>query len=316
MAKLQDARHILASFDLPDKQQNEIAGYTLLALAGVRQTGQWSNAQAIRVSIHDILQFAREEYGRDYAENTRETVRREVIHQLEQARIIDKNPDNPGLPVNSPLTHYALTEEALTAIQAYGTTDFQSQIAQFMDKVRSLRETYEAQRKVHKIPVKLPSGEMVRLSPGEHNNLEKAIVEEFAPTFAPGAELLHLGEAADKHLLLQEERLEELGVNAPHYGKLPDVILYAAAANCLFLIEAVTSHGPVSPKRVEELRELTRDVQATCVLVTAFQSRNNFRKHAADIAWETEVWIAEEPSHMIHFNGDKFLPTGPNPQGL
>ncbi|MFS2517149.1 MULTISPECIES: BsuBI/PstI family type II restriction endonuclease [Parabacteroides] len=27
----------------------------------------------------------------------------------------------------------------------------------------------------------------------------------------------------------------------------------------------------------------------------------------ADIAWETEVWIAENPGHMIHFNGDRFI---------
>jgi hypothetical protein len=177
-----------------------------------------------------------------------------------------------------------------------------------MQERESLRQAYEAERDVYKIPVRLPSGDVVRLTPGQHNELERAIVEEFAPRFAPGAELLHLGEAADKHLLFDENRLRDIGMNTTQAGKLPDAILLSKATNRLFLIEAVTSHGPVSPKRMQELHDITRDVQMTCVLVTAFLNREVFRQHAADIAWETEVWLASDPSHMIHFNGDRFLP--------
>ena len=84
-------------------------------------------------------------------------------------------------------------------------------------------------------------------------------------------------------------------------------MVYDESRRWLFLIEAVTSHGPVSPKRRVEFDEAFKDCKVGLVYVTAFPDRGEFRKNAADIAWETEVWIADNPDHMIHFNGDRFL---------
>ena len=96
------------------------------------------------------------------------------------------------------------------------------------------------------------------------------------------------------------------------HDKLPDVVLYWREKNWLVLVEAVTSHGPVSPKRYAEIEGMLSSCTADRVYITAFLDSKGFRKYAGDIAWETEVWMASDPDHMIHFNGPKFL--GPYPQ--
>ena len=133
------------------------------------------------------------------------------------------------------------------------------------------------------------------------------MVNVFGPKFAPGAVLLYLGDAANKLLHLDEGKLDQLGVPLTEHDKLPDVVLYDEERNWLFLVEAVTSHGPVTPKRFEELEATLKDCTATRVYVSAFPEFRQFKRHADTIAWETEVWLAEIPDHLIHFNGDKFL---------
>jgi type II restriction enzyme len=267
----------------------------------------WRAAEAPRLRIHDILAFAEIAYKRKYAENTRETVRRQVVHQFEQAHIIERNPDDPTLSVNSPLTHYALTTEILSLIRSFGSPAWSAQLAEVLAKRVTLMEVYAKKRHTQLVPVRTPDGKTLRLSPGKHNKLEAAVVEEFAPRFAPGAFLLYLGDAAKKEFYLHRETLSKLKMPVDEHGKLPDVVLYDLDANRLFLVEAVTSHGPVSPKRLYELEELLSDVDATRVYVSAFPDFREFKNHAAEIAWETEVWIQESPDHLIHFNGDKFL---------
>ena len=92
---------------------------------------------------------------------------------------------------------------------------------------------------------------------------------------------------------------------------MPDVVVYDSRRNWLVLIEAVTSAGPVDGKRRKELKELFAGSTAGLVFVTAFTSRDTMRSFLAHISWETEVWIAEAPDHLIHFNGERFL--GPYP---
>lgn len=119
--------------------------------------------------------------------------------------------------------------------------------------------------------------------------------------------MLYLGDTAKKDLFLDADNLAGLGIPIDQHSKLPDVVIYDERRNWLFLIEAVTSHGPVSPKRLLELEELLKGCQAGKVYVTAFPNMAEFKKHSNNIAWETEVWLAEIPDHMIHFNGDRFL---------
>ncbi len=307
MSKLDEARDLLEQFGLPPAQRNEISCLTLLVLAGLSEDDPWSDATKPSRTIHQILGLIRHAYGKEYAENSRETVRRQVIHQFEQARMVDLNPDAPDLPTNSPRTHYGLTEDALKVLRLYGSDRWYTELADFRSRHGTLIDTYRRRRQMHEIPIRTTTGEDFRLSPGSHNMLQASVVSEFGPKFAPGAELLYLGDAADRTLHLDREKLDELGVAVDEHGKLPDVVLYDEDRNWLFLIEAVTSHGPVSPKRLEELEAGLRHSTATRLYVSAFPDFQQFRRHLDNIAWETEVWIAEIPDHMIHFDGDRFL---------
>ena len=309
MSKIEEARDILERIGLPTAQQNDISCLTLLALAGLSEDDPWDNSSKPSLTIHQILQFMGETYGREYAENTRETVRRQVIHQFVQARLVDRNPDDPDLATNSPRTHYGLTDEALKVLRLYGEGAWESSLLAFRSSQGTLLEVYRRRRQMREIPVRISTGEEIRLSPGSHNKLQADVVSDFGTRFAPGSILLYLGDAAQKLLHLDRKKLDELSIPFTEHDKLPDVLLYDEERNLLFLIEAVTSHGPVSPKRVEELEATLNNCTAERLYVTAFPDFRQFKRHADNIAWETEVWIADIPDHLIHFNGDKFLGT-------
>lgn len=310
MSKIDEARDVLEQMGMPPAQRNDISCFTLLALCNLSEENSWSEASKPSLTIHQMLGFMRDVYGRDYAENTRETVRRQVIHQLEQARVVDRNPDEPNLPTNSPRTHYGLTDEALKVIRLYRKRGWASALEAFRSSHGVLLELYQRRRSMLEIPVRTSTGEEIRLSPGRHNRLQAQVVTEFGPRFAPGSILLYLGDAAKKLLHLDRERLVRLGIPITEHDKLPDVVLYDEGRNWLFLVEAVTSHGPVTPKRFEELEVTLEGCSANRLYVSAFPDFRQFKQHVENIAWETEVWVAEIPDHLIHFNGDKFL--GPN----
>lgn len=309
MANVEEARIILKALGLPPAQSNEMSALTLIALCGLGPDDPWSNATRIRCTVtKGIMDFVRNKFGKEYAPNTRETFRRQVLHQFVQGHIADYNPFEPNLPTNSPHAHYAITQAALAAVQTYGTTStWKEGVRKFLAEQGALSLLYSPEREQRRVPILLPDGQEFRLSPGKHNEVQKAIVEEFAARFAPGAELLYLGDTAKKNLVVNVRVLGELGIPISEHDKLPDVVMYDRTRQWLFLIEAVTSHGPVSPKRIVELEAMFTDCPAGLVYVSAFPNMAEFKKHALNIAWETEVWLADIPDHLIHFNGDKFF---------
>ena len=141
--------------------------------------------------------------------------------------------------------------------------------------------------------------------------LIKAIIEQFCPAFAPGGEVIYIGDTENKFVHLETASLAALGVTMDSAAKIPDVIVHHTAKNWLLLIEAVTSAGPVDGKRRKELKALFAGCRAGLVFVTAFEHRRTMQSFVSHIAWESEVWIADDPDHMIHFNGERFL--GPYP---
>lgn len=306
MSKITEAQAVLAALQLPPAQQTEIAALTLLVLAQLDENTPWSDAKRQSLRIHDMMQEMNSRFGRVYAENTRETVRRHVIHQFVQARIVDRNPDEPGLATNSPRTHYALSDVANRTIRQFNTPNWDAAIAEFLEAQQSLMEIYQRRLERELIPLTY-QGKEYHLSPGEHNRLQVAVVEAFGPRFAPGAKLLYLGDTANKSLLVDENAFRALNIPFTRHDKLPDVILYDEQKQWLYLIEAVTSHGPVTPKRRVELDEMLRECPAGLIYVSAFPDFTTFRNFLSEIAWETEVWLSELPDHMIHFNGDRFM---------
>lgn len=139
----------------------------------------------------------------------------------------------------------------------------------------------------------------------------RAIWEEFGPRFVPGGQLVYAGDTGNKWGYFDEALLLSLGVSIDNHGKMPDVIIYYAEKNWLVLAEAVTSHGPVDSKRHDELLKLFSESKAGLVFVSAFPDKRTLTRYVDAISWETEVWIADNPTHLIHFNGTRFL--GPHP---
>lgn len=308
MSKIQEAQTILRELGLPDAQQNEISGYSLLALCNIKPKDKWSKAfrQSHGIS-KGIMNFISENYNKEYAPNTRETFRRQVLHQFVQAGIADYNPDIPDLPVNSPRAHYAISEIALETIKTYKTKNWKEATENFISKVGGLREKYGKNRHMSRVPLKLSDGRVLLLSPGKHNEVQVSVVKEFASRFAQNSKLLYLGDTEKKDLHIDKEILEQLGIPITEHSKLPDIVIFDEAKNWLYLIEAVTSHGPMTPKRIVELEELLNNCKVGKIYVSAFPDFSEFKKHTTNIAWDTEVWIMEFPEHMIHFNGDRFL---------
>ncbi len=296
MTKIVQASEILELLGLPKPQRNERSALTLLALAGIGPRSPWKAARARPLRTVDVMAFMRDAYGKDYKPNSRETIRRQTLHQFEQARVVDRNADDPTRPTNSGKNAYQISAAALRVVRAYGTSAFDTEVAGFLRDHASLAATYAGIRETHLVPLRLSDGSTVSLSPGKHNELQVAVVNEFGPRFAPGAELLYFGDTARKRVVFEAELLRALGVPITEHDKLPDLILYWRKQRWLYLVEAVTSHGPVSPKRHSELERML----GSCRIA-------GFRRYAAEIAWDTEVWVAENPDHMIHFNGQKFL---------
>ena len=312
--KLAEAKSLLAELGLPKAQCNDRSGWVFLALANIKPSDKWSAASTPLLPTVTIMEFIRNEYGMDYKPNSRETIRRQTLHQFEQARVVDRNRDDPARATNSKDNNYSLNQPILDILTEYPDGNWKEKVKSYKDAVTELTAQYERQLELQKIPITLPNGDSIKLSPGKHNQLHADIVHEFCSRFVgSGGRLLYIGDTASsrneggKLMFLESDYLQSLGVPPMSHDKLPDVVVYDEDREWLFLVEAVTSHGPVSPKRWIELEEAFKDCKVGLVYVTAFPDRTEFRKNAANIAWETEVWIADNPDHMIHFNGDRFL---------
>lgn len=302
MSKLEETKKLLKALQVPQKQQTDMCCYTLLAMAGLKENDKWADAANEWVRIHDVIVFVRDNYGVIYAENSRETIRKQAMHHFRNAAFIEDN----GKATNSPNYRYRLTNEMLTMIHAYNSGKWNDKLAGFLSVHESLIDLYRSRRDFNKIPVKINGKDFV-FSTGKHNQLQKAILEEFAPRFAPNTECLYVGDTTEKDLVKDEDKLAKLGFEITVHEKMPDVVLYSAEKNWLFFIESVTSVGPMEPKRIKEIADMTKGVTAEKIFVTAFLDFRTYKKFSESLAWETEVWIADIPDHMIHLNGDKFL---------
>lgn len=308
---IEAAQQIIISLGLPRAQQNERSALSLLALLNLTPGKAWAEAENPLVGITPIMDWARQHYGKEYAPNTRETFRRQTMHQFCDAGVALYNPDKPDRPVNSPKAVYQIEPAALALLRTFGTPAWHDRLAAYLAERETLVARYAKEREQNLIPVEIAPGQQISLSPGEHSELIRAIIEDFAPRFAPGSVLVYAGDTGDKWGYFDAALLAGLGVDVDSHGKMPDVVLHFTAKNWLLLVESVTSHGPVDGKRHAELARLFSGSTAGLVYVTAFPNRGIMGRYLGEIAWETEVWVADAPSHLIHFNGVRFL--GPYP---
>ena len=311
MSTVQESQDILRAFEFDRKRTNETSARTLLALAELDESSAWADATNERMGVRRILDWMRGPLRHPIAENSRETIRRFVLHQFVDAGFCLYNDDDPARPTNSSKNNYRLNPEALLTIKLYGTPDFVPAVEEYLAEVGSLTAKYQAARDLARIPVTTPTGEVFTLKGGGQNILIKEMVENFCAYFVPGGEILYVGDADDKLATFERDRLASLGVVVDEHGKMPDLVVYQASSNWLFLMEAASTHGPVDHIRYSELSRMFAGSSAGIIYVSCFPNRSVMRRFLADLAWETEVWLASDPTHMIHLNGDRFL--GPYP---
>lgn len=292
---------------MPRAQKNERSALCLLALLHLTPEKDWNESESPLMGITPIMEFCRNYYKKEYAPNTRETIRRQTMHQFLEAGIALQNSDDPKRAINSPHNVYQIEAEALKLLKSYGSGDWDSNLVAYLSNHPTLKEKYAKARSSSRISLQIPGGPRSHISPGEHSELIIEIIEKFLPEFIPGGQVLYIGETGKKWSHFEESKLKDLGVRVDPHGKMPDVVLYYPEKEWLILIESVTSHGPVDSKRHDELAKLFAQSSVGLVYVTAFPSRAVMKKYIAEIAWETEVWVADAPSHLIHFNGTRFL---------
>jgi len=308
---VEEALQVLADLGMPPAQRNERSALCLLALLDLSPQKKWAQASAPLMGITPIMDWARKHYQKKYAPNTRETVRRQTMHQFVEAGIALYNPDEPTRAVNSPNAVYQIEPLCLEVLRAFGTADYRDRVKAFIAERGTLTAKYARERAMNMVPVTIAPGHKISLSAGPHSELIRAVWEEFGPRFVPGGQLVYVGDTGEKWGYFDKQLLAKVGVAIDNHGKMPDAIIYYPEKNWLILAEAVTSHGPVDAKRHAELVALFKNSNAGLVFVSAFPDRRTFTRYAEAISWETEVWVADSPTHLIHYNGIRFL--GPHP---
>lgn len=307
--RINEARLVLANLGLPAAQQNVLCALTLLALLDLTPGKEWPDATNPLRGIHSIMRFSDDNYGTNWAENTRESFRKNAIHYFQVARLIVKNPDDLNRPTNSGKTVYQITDDALALVQVFDTDEWADRLPPYLETVGSLVDRFSARRTLEKVPLKLPPGNVVTLSSGSHSDLIEQIMFEFGPRFTPGGTLIYVGDTEQKwNSFFDEATLNQLGIRVSSTGtKIPDVVIYHEAKGWLVIVEAFESGGLIDPLRRTQLEDLFAASAVPRVYVTAFHNRREMAGQARKLAWETDVWIAEAPDHLIHYNGDKFL---------
>lgn len=280
-----------------------------LAVAGI--SGSFKEARSAcdnRFSkTRDIIAFINSHFSENISPGSYDDIRRKDLLLLIDERLIINSSEVKGMATNNPTRGYALSPEFARLIKSYKTDEWDGALKCFFKEHNKAKAELEEKKHKNLVKVELPSGKILSLSQGLHNELQKLVVESFLPVFGFDADVLYIGDTSDKFLFKDENSLKTIGFFELSHNELPDIVAYSKGKNLLFLIEAVHSSGPMSEIRVRKLKKQLTRCKANIVFVTAFMSKTEFKRWVMDIAWETEVWVAEDAGHLIHFNGYKFL---------
>ncbi len=196
--KIQEALLALKDLGFPRQQINERSALTLLSLLHLKPDSSWIDARNPLMGITPMMEFFAEHYGKRYAPNSRETVRRQTVHQFVQAAFVITNPDMPSRPTNSPKAVYQIEPSALKLLQEFGKKEWDRKLKKYFGSVVMLKSLYAREREMRRIPATLHNGEEIRLSPGGQNVLVKKILDDFCSLFTPAGKVVYVGDTEKK----------------------------------------------------------------------------------------------------------------------
>lgn len=316
-ALLASARAVMDAVDFPFDSLRPVwvarAPKIILALAKVSPDGSlsdargWGDPDVAIIGSRALIDIMNRDWGEKISRGSYDDIRRKCVKYLVEAGLALKDPDNPNRAPNDGRTGYALSPAFANLLKAYGTEAWDAQLQNFTSANGSLREKLRQEREMQMVPVTLPGGAKLTLSPGDHNRLQADIIEHFLPRYAKGGEVVYIADALSRQLHKDDALMEELGLFALDHRQLPDVIVFDRPNGWVLIIEAVESSGQLSPLRMLELKRLLKACRFPQVFVSAFPDYAVFSRFANDIAWETEVWIADHPTHLIHYDGKRYL---------
>lgn len=318
--KIAEALEIIAAVGLPledlTPRRLERVAIVFLALCDIGKTTSWSQAKSVGdrriLRTREIIEYANLHLEENISPSSYDDIRRKDLVRLVGMGLVIKSAGNPNADTNDGTRGYSISDKFAELIRSYNTGGWKEKLRDFEIDSDYINQ-FESKRNCRKLEVTVEEGVVVSLDDGPHNRIQKAIVESFLPIFGYGARLLYIGDTSEKQMLKYSETMREIGLDIEDRGMLPDIIAFSEEKQWVYLIEAVHSSNPLNPERCIELkRTVLRKCKYGVVFVTAFLSRKDFAKWMPHIAWETEVWLAENPEHMIHFNGDRFM--GPHDQ--
>lgn len=307
------ALFILETFGIPldgTPRRLERMAIAFLAISDIKSVKEIKNAKNLindsyALKTREVIEYVNKHFQENISSGSYDDIRRKDLKLLVAAEIVLQS--SPNSATNDSTRGYGLNPQFAKLLKGYPHKNWEKRIKNQLKGVKSLSEQLKRKRNLTRIPVELPSGKKLSFSIGLHNDLQKAIIEKFLPIYGFGAKVLYVGDTSNKYLHLDQSGLKALNFFEISHDELPDIIAYSKEKNWLYLIEAVHSSGPISELRLLQLKRLTKNCKAEIIYVTAFLNRTTFRKFIGEIAWETEVWIADNPGHLIHFNGEKFL---------
>ncbi|MDR2169290.1 MAG: hypothetical protein LBP59_04040 [Planctomycetaceae bacterium] len=298
----------LVGIPIADKSERALEKMAMTFLAVANVTDKWKEAKDnANLKTRDIINFINAHFEEKISSGSYDDIRRKDLKLPVLAGLIINIGMDKGSATNDPTRGYSLLPDFKKLIVKYKTKEWANALKQFNANSTQLSAILARKRNLEKIPVKLPDGKPLELSLGQHNVLQKAIIEDFLPRFGNDCTVFYIGDTSNKILYIEKAELKALNFFELLHDDLPDIIAYSNSNNWLYLIEAVYSSGPMSETRALELKNLLKNCTAELIFVTAFLTKNDFKKCMSDVAWETEVWIADNPDHLIHFNGHKFL---------
>ena len=309
---INDALFIIQSFGIPtndmtERQRTKMA-MSFLALANVRVGKKWSYAKSVEenhLRTREIISYVNKHFGESISAGSYDDVRRKDLKQLLLAGIVKHS--KPDAAQNDPARGYGISAEYCDVMREYGMPSWEAKMTKLISERGKLADA-KMPRNVRRVPIDIPGRERLYLSLGDHSDLHKRIIDDMLPFFCPrDTSILYLGDSTKKEIINEKDTLEALRFIMPEHGTLPDLVAYSEKENWLFVIEAFHTSNPISSDRKMDLSRLAEKCTAKIIFVTAFLSRSDFRKEVGNIAWETDVWLADEPDHMIHFDGKQFL---------
>lgn len=310
-----DAIRIINATGLPiddlTVRRLEKMAMSFLALCSMTTSKKWSQSLSITdgniLGTRDIIHYINQHFKENISPGSYDDIRRKDLVRLVGMGLVVKSADNPNADTNDGTRGYAIEENFSTLIKSYGSPSWNNNMDSF-EIDQEYVDLFQSKRNIRKLKVELEKGVTITLDDGPHNKIQKAIIEKFLPIYGYNAQVLYIGDTSKKQLHKYSELMIKLGLDIKDRGMLPDIIAFSKEKNWIYLIEAVHSSNPLNPERCIEIqRTVLKNCPYGIVFVTAFLTRNDFAKWVSQIAWETEVWLADTPEHMIHFNGDKFL---------